>query len=328
MFQIRTIGKRFVVTKIAVIGGGCSAEAEVSRSSAAQVTQALERTFTVKYFELSQSIATELIDFAPSVVFPVLHGFPGEDGTVQGLLSILGYPFVGSDTNASVISINKALSKFYFDAAGLPVLPQVIVTQESLEADIIRVTESFGDRVVCKPMHGGSALGVVPLPSGGDVRKALTTSLVIDNTILVEPFVEGREITVGVLDLHHEQIEALPVTEILVAKDEWYDYTNRYTPGRSEHVIPADIDDTTTNALQTTAIRAHQSVGCRDLSRVDFILEPNGTFWVLEVNNIPGMTPTSLYPDAAQVHGISFQILAEKLVSSASRRGSDLGELK
>ena len=314
--------------KVAVIGGGCSAEAEVSRSSATQITVALKQNFTVEYFELSQRLAKELSDFAPDVVFPVLHGFPGEDGTVQGLLSVLGYPFVGSDTNASVISMNKALSKYYFEAAELPVLPQVIVSRGTLEADIDRINASFGDRVVCKPMHGGSALGVVPLPSGGDLKHALTTSLEVDNTILVEPFVEGREITVGVIELHNEQIEALPVTEILVAKDEWYDYTNRYTPGRSEHIIPAEIDEATTNAIQTTAIQAHQSVGCRDLSRVDFILEPSGTFWVLEVNNIPGMTPTSLYPDAAQVHGISFQALAEKLVSSASRRGPDLDELK
>ncbi|MYF01886.1 MAG: D-alanine--D-alanine ligase [Gammaproteobacteria bacterium] len=314
--------------RIAVIGGGCSAEAEVSRSSATQIKTALEQNFTVEYFELAHNLAKALADFAPDVVFPVLHGFPGEDGTVQGLLSVLGYPFVGSDTNASVVSMNKALSKYYFDAAGLPVLPQVIVTQGSLEADIDRIIASFGDRVVCKPMHGGSALGVVPLPLGGDLLHALTTSLEIDHSILVEPFVEGREITVGVLDLHNEQIEALPVTEILVAKDEWYDYTNRYTSGRSEHIIPAEIDEATANTLQTAAIRAHQSVGCRDLSRLDFILEPNGTFWVLEVNNIPGMTPTSLYPDAAQVHGISFQVLAEKLVSSASRRGPDLDELK
>lgn len=314
--------------KVAVIGGGCSAEAEVSRSSATQIKTALEQNFTVEYFELSNNLANALADFAPDVVFPVLHGFPGEDGTVQGLLAVLGYPFVGSDTNASVVSMNKALSKYYFDSVGLPVLPQVIVTQGSLEADIDRIVASLGDRVVCKPMHGGSALGVVPLPLGGDLRYALTTSLEIDHSILVEPFVEGREITVGVLDLHNEQIEALPVTEILVAKDEWYDYTNRYTPGRSEHVIPAEIDEATTNTLQTAAIRAHQSVGCRDLSRVDFILESNGTFWVLEVNNIPGMTPTSLYPDAAQVYGISFQVLAEKLVSSASRRGLDLDELE
>ena len=317
-----------MVVKIAVIGGGCSAEAEVSRSSAAQITTALNQNFTVEYYELSHNLAKELSDFAPDVVFPVLHGFPGEDGTVQGLLAVLGYPFVGSDMNASVVSMNKALSKYYFDSVQLPVLPQVIVKQDTLEEGMSHINSSFGNRVVCKPMHGGSALGVVPLPSGGDLRQALQTSLEIDHEVLVEPFVEGREITVGVLDLHHEHTEALPVTEILVAKNEWYDYTNRYTPGRSEHIIPAAMSDTTSEALKDAAVRAHQSLGCRDLSRVDFILEPSGQFWVLEVNNIPGMTPTSLYPDAAKVHGISFQVLAEKLVSSASRRGPDLIELK
>ena len=184
--------------KVAVIGGGCSAEAEVSRSSATQITVALKQNFTVEYFELSQRLAKELSDFAPDVVFPVLHGFPGEDGTVQGLLSVLGYPFVGSDTNASVISMNKALSKYYFVAAELPVLPQVIVTRGTLEADIDRINASFGDRVVCKPMHGGSALGVVPLPSGGDLTHALITSLDVDNPIVVAPVGAGRALTVGV----------------------------------------------------------------------------------------------------------------------------------
>ena len=181
------------VTKVAVIGGGCSAEAEVSRSSAAQISQALNQNFTVKYFELSQNIAIDLADLAPIVVFPVLHGFPGEDGTVQGLLAILGYPFVGSDMNASVISMNKALSKYYFHAAGLPVLPQVIVAQETLEADLTRVNAAFGDRVVCKPMHGGSALGVVPLASGGDLRAALTTALEIDDKVLSSLSSEGEK---------------------------------------------------------------------------------------------------------------------------------------
>lgn len=317
-----------MVAKVAVIGGGCSAEAEVSRSSATQVTLALKQNYSVEYFELSQNLVRELSDFTPDVVFPVLHGFPGEDGTVQGLLAVLGYPFVGSDMSASVVSMNKALSKYYFDSAGLPVLPQVIVSQSTLEAGISHVESSFGNSVVCKPMHGGSALGVVPLPTGGDLRQALHTSLEIDPEVLVEPFIAGREITVGVLDLHHEHAEALPVTEILVAKDEWYDYTNRYTPGRSEHVIPAPMDDSTRDSMKDVAVRAHQSLGCRDLSRVDFILEPSGEFWVLEVNNIPGMTPTSLYPDAAQAHGISFQELSEKFVSSAMRRGPDLNELR
>lgn len=315
------------MTTVAVIGGGCSAEAEVSRSSAAQITEALNQNFSVRYFELSPSIASDLSSFGPDVVFPVLHGFPGEDGTVQGALEILGFPFVGSAMKASAITMNKALTKYYLKSVGLRVLPQVTVRPRTLESDIKNVHSSFGDRVVCKPMHGGSALGVVPLSKGGDLRAALTTALDVDNEVLVEPFVTGREITVGVLDLHHEHIQALPITEILVAENEWYDYKNRYTPGCSEHVIPAPLDETTTDAIQSAAIRAHQSVGCRDFSRIDFILEPNGTFWLLEINNIPGMTATSLYPDAARVHGISFPILAEQLVCSAARRGPDLPEL-
>lgn len=316
-----------MVTKVAVIGGGCSVEAEVSRSSATQITNALKQSLDVKYVELSQSIAHDLSKFAPDVVFPVLHGFPGEDGTVQGLLEILGYPFVGSNSKASAITMNKALSKYYFNLAKLPVLPEETVCQDTIDFDIDRVRTKFGDRVVCKPMHGGSALGVVPLPDGGDLHAALTTSLKIDSEVMVEPFIAGREITVGVLDLHQEQIQALPVTEILVGKNEWYDYKNRYTPGRSEHVIPAKLNEASTSSIQDAAVRAHQSVGCRDFSRIDFLLEPDGRYWVLEVNNIPGMTPTSLYPDAAQVQGISFDELTQQLVHSAVSRGPDLPKL-
>ncbi|MDE0645334.1 MAG: D-alanine--D-alanine ligase [Gammaproteobacteria bacterium] len=311
-----------MVNRVAVLGGGWSVEAEVSRSSARQICSALEAKYDVSYIELTNALAQDLIEVDPQVVFPVLHGVPGEDGTVQGLLELMDYAFVGSDMVASVISMNKSFSKQQFRQYNLPILDEVLVTAKNLDEVLSQIHGKFSNGVVCKPIHGGSAVGVEIVPTGGNIRQAIENSLQFDDQVLVEPYVQGREITVGVLDLHDSTIQALPVTEILVAPNEWYDFTNRYAIGKSEHVIPAKIDNAITQELQEVAVLAHQSLGCRDFSRVDFLLEPSNRFWVLEVNNIPGMTPTSLYPDGARAIGIEFEDLTDKLVQSAIARGS------
>ena len=274
--------------KVAVIGGGSSHEAEVSRSSASQVATALEQNFDVRNMELTADIARDLAEFRPDVVFPVLHGSPGEDGTIQGLLTILEYPYVGCGMRASVLALDKAIAKQQFQAASVPVLDEIIVTKKNLKKALVEISERFLDRVVCKPRFQGSALGTSLLPNGGDVAAALRSGFRYDDYMLVEPFVLGREITVGVLDPHDQDARALPVTEILVAADEWYDYTNRYTPGRSRHVIPADVDPDVYLRLQEAAVGAHRALGAEDLSRADFVLEPSGDFWILEVNTMPG----------------------------------------
>lgn len=311
-----------MVSRVAVLGGGWSFEAEVSRSSARQICFALESKYAVSYTELTNALAQDLIEVDPHVVFPVLHGVPGEDGTVQGLLEIMDYPFVGSDMAASVISMNKWFSKQQFRQYNLPVLDEFLITKTNLDETSSQIRGKFSNGIVCKPIHGGSAVGIEIVPPGVDIRQAIENSLRFDDRILVEPYVQGREITVGVLDLHDATIQALPVTEILVAPNEWYDFTNRYAVGKSEHVIPAKIDKPLTKKLQQAAILAHQSLGCRDFSRVDFLLEPSNRFWVLEVNSIPGMTPTSLYPDGARANGIEFEELNDRLVQSAIARGS------
>ncbi len=309
--------------KVAVLGGGTSHEADISRSSASQIADALQSKCNVKYIELTPGIALELREFGPDVVFPVLHGAPGEDGTLQGLLDIIELPYVGCGLRASSLAMDKVLAKQQFRLCGLPVLQDVVVARSDIESGIERILQSFGDRVVCKPRYQGSALGITLLPQGGDIRDALLRGFKYDSSMLVEPFVQGREITVGVLDLHGTEPVALPVTEILVAENEWYDFVNRYTPGKSEHVIPAEVDSHTYKRLQDAAIGAHQALGCRDLSRADFVLEQTNDFWLLEVNSMPGMTPTSLYPDACRVHGIDLPELALQLVMSAHRRAGN-----
>lgn len=311
--------------RIAVLGGGNSAEAEVSRSSARAVCNALEQhnDFSIHPVELDANVAQNLAALSPQVVFPALHGPPGEDGTVQGLLEMLNLPYVGSGVQPSAFAMDKSVAKDLFRRAGLPVAEDRVYVAHTSAADrgatsiANDIMTSLGERVVIKPMQQGSALGVTPLPEGGDIAGAVEAAFELGNRILVEPFVVGKEITVGVLDLAGQDAQPHPVIEITTPNDEWYDYNNRYAPGASAHVIPAPIDDDLSKRLQQIALEAHQCLGLRDLSRADFILPPNNQPVLLEVNTLPGMTPTSLYPDGAQALGLDFPQLLRALVESA-----------
>lgn len=313
--------------KVAVLMGGPSAEAEVSRASAAEVAEALkQRGHDAHLLELDATTAQQLSALDPQVVFPALHGPPGEDGTVQGFLEILGYPYVGSGVHGSAVAMDKALAKAVFREHDLPVAEHIALASNADAAGAAEaVKRRFGDRVVVKPLGQGSAIGVTPLANGGDLQPALEAALSYGGGALIEPYVLGREITVGVLDLEGEPAQALPVIEIRTATDQWYDFHNRYTVGSSEHIIPADLSDTTTAALQDIALNAHQSLGLKDLSRADFIVTDSEEIVLLEVNTLPGMTPTSLFPDGARAIGISFPELMERLVISALKRAGRSG---
>lgn len=307
---------------VAVIAGGASAEAEVSRSSAAEVVEALRRRHTtVTLLELDDGLADGLADAEPEVVFPVLHGPPGEDGTLQGFLETLGYPYVGSDVHGSALGMDKYASKALFRAAGLPVLDDLLVRPDDDVREATAAIEArFRDGVVVKPGGQGSALGTTPMPDGGDVSQAIADAMRFGGPVMIEPFAAGREITIGVLDLEGEPPVTWPAIEILTAAGEWYDYENRYTPGQSEHVVPAPMTDETHDELQRIALAGHRALGLRDLSRADFIVTDDEEIWLLEINTIPGMTPTSLYPDGARAAGYDFESLVDALVRSAFRR--------
>lgn len=308
---------------VAVLMGGPSAEAAVSRVSAAEVGKGLEaRGHRVSLLELDGSTAAALLALQPDVVFPALHGPPGEDGTVQGFLELLGYPYVGSDVHGSAVAMDKSLAKAVFRRAGLPVTDDLVIAAgaDPDHADA-EIRQRLGDRVVIKPLRQGSAIGVTRVANGGALREALETALAFGHGVLVEPYVLGREITVGVLDLHADKPCALPVIEIRTASDEWYDYTNRYTVGKSEHIIPAPLEDEINRDLQSIALQAHEGLGLRDLSRADYIVTDTDEIALLEVNTLPGMTPTSLFPDGARAMGMDFPTLMDALVRSAHRRG-------
>jgi D-alanine-D-alanine ligase len=310
------------MTLVAVLMGGPSAEAEVSRTSAREVAAALERAgHTAERVELDQSAADRLRTLAPDVVFPALHGPPGEDGTVQGFLEILGLKYVGSDVHGSAVAMDKAIAKSVFSRAGLPIADDLLfAANTAVDVAEAEILSTLGDRVVIKPLSQGSAIGVTPIANGGDLKEGLANALALGDGILVEPYVLGREITVGVLDLSGQAATPFPVIEIRTASDEWYDFKNRYAAGGSEHVIPAPMTAALTAELQSIAVRAHEALGLRDLSRADFIVTDSDEIVLLEVNTLPGMTPTSLYPDGARAIGLSFEELVDALVKSALSR--------
>ena len=312
--------------RIAVLAGGNSAEAEVSRSSAGGIAQALRRSsHEVAVIEIDRELVSALRAFAPDVVFPMLHGPPGEDGTVQGLLAMLGLPFVGSGVQGCAAAMDKYVAKALFRAEGLKVVEDVLIAPgASADAAAELVHDKLGERVVVKPRRQGSALGVTLLPEGGDVVGPLREALEFGGGALVERFVTGREATVGVLDEHGRDPVALPVIEITVASGEWYDYDNRYTPGKSQHIVPADFPQTCHDRMADIALRAHRCLGLRDLSRADFVVGED--IHLLEVNALPGMTATSLYPDACRAVDVEFAELAERLTLSALRRGPERTE--
>ena len=316
---------------IAVVEGGPSSEAEVSRSSAEGVAQALtSASHRVTRFTLGPALAEELRNARPDVVFPVVHGTIGEDGCLQGLLEVLELPYVGSGVLASALAADKIAAKLVFRAGGLPVAEDCVVGRgEDLAESALAVRRLLGRAIVVKPQAQGSAIGVTRVredASDAEVVRALELALSFDARVLCERFVVGREVTCGVLDAaSFGEARAFPPTEIVAKLADFYDFRSRYGTGGSQHVCPADLDVDVVVEVQRVALSAHRALGCRDLSRADFVVgdgpDPKRVT-LLEVNTIPGMTPTSLYPEAARVAGISMEALCEGLARVAHARGA------
>lgn len=305
---------------IVVVCGGTSAEAEVSRVSGQKVFEALREKYEHTYLvELNASLPLELAKIRATLVFPILHGPPGEDGSLQGMLEVLGIPYVGSGVLASALAINKPYAKRLFEANGLRTAPEVLVHQgDDLESAVRRITELIGGNVVVKPSSQGSALGVSFPANERELKYAIEVARGFGGAVLVEKRFRGKEITVGILDDH--TLQALPVIEIRTPEDTWYDFEHRYTPGLSDHIIPASLPEPQYSMAQDMAMRAHRVLGCRHLSRADFVAPENEIPILLEINTLPGMTPTSLYPDAANAVGITFVDLVDRLVLAALPR--------
>jgi D-alanine-D-alanine ligase len=314
---------------VAVIQGGPSTEAEVSRASARGVAAALEESgHRVVRLELDAFLSESLRTGGFDVVFPVVHGAVGEDGCLQGLLEVLELPYVGSGLLASALAMHKRVARILFERAGLPAARGLAVSragQASARVAAERARQEIGARLVVKPSAHGSALGVARLDETAtpdEVARAIEAAWAMDEFAIVEHFARGREVTCGVLELEHAL--ALPPTEILSPNDPFYTYEARYAPGRSVHVCPAKLPPTILARVQQVAVAAHAALGCRDLSRIDFVVgdvdDPDAVT-LLEVNTLPGMTATSLYPEAAGVHGLPMPMLCDALATRAHTRG-------
>jgi len=313
--------------KVAVVQGGPSSEAEVSRASARGVAQALERAgHRVVTHELDSFLPELLRTGGFDVVFPVVHGAFGEDGCLQGLLEILGLPYVGSPVLASALAMNKVAARAMFALAGLPIAEGRSYARGGRAREAAEAARrDLGARLVVKPASHGSAIGVsrieavAPIDS---VVEAIESAWALGDVALVEHFARGREVTCGVIE--RGGCEAFPPTEIEAPSDPFYNFEARYAPGRSVHTCPARLPPAVTEAVQKAAVAAHQALGCRDLSRVDFVVGDDDSaeqLTLLEVNTLPGMTPTSLFPEAAERHGIPMWDLCDALVIRAHARG-------
>jgi D-alanine-D-alanine ligase len=317
-----------VTLKVAVICGGPSSEADVSRKSADGVVAALRTAgHSVTRFELDASLASALLAANPDVVFPITHGTVGEDGCLQGLLEVLNLRYVGCGVLASALAADKPFSKLVWRTHGLPVTDELVVARHDDTSRAAKhARERLGAAVVVKPAHGGSSFGVhriteeQPLDA---LQSALDQVLAEDEQALVEPLLRGLEITCGVLDLPPGPPQALPPTLIVPKLGEFYDFASKYAPGGSQHVCPAPLKPDTLASVQEYAVRAHRAIGARDLSRVDFFVDERQSpaqLTILEINTLPGMTATSLYPEASGVMGYPFPTLCDRLVTAAYAR--------
>ncbi len=252
----------------------------------------------------------------PDLVFVVLHGKYGEDGTIQGLLDLLNVPYTGSGVLASSLAMDKGMTKRIFTSAGIRT-PECVEfsTKRGVpgEQELLQAVGTLAYPLIVKPSRQGSTIGMTKITEASQLHPAVTEAALYDSQIVVERFIEGTELTVAVLG--NEEAYALPVIEIVPNKG-FYDYEAKYTPGATEEIVPARIGEEDTKRVQSIAVAAHKALGCSGASRVDFILSA-GEMYALEVNTIPGMTPTSLLPRAAEAAGISFSSLLDRIVEYA-----------
>jgi D-alanine-D-alanine ligase len=306
------------VHRVAVLMGGRSAEREVSLNTGTQVAGALtERGYDVVTVDTGAPGFIEAIQAArPDVVFIALHGRFGEDGTIQGLLELLDLPYVGSGVLASALAMNKVQSKHIYDAAGLHT-PAYEVVRRGEPFDVDALTASLGPKTVVKPANEGSSVGMTIVPEPALLAEAIEFAFEHDPLVLVERFEAGTEVTIGVLG--NDELMALPTLEI-VPVNAFYDYESKYVPGMSRHIIPAGVSEEARVECQRLAVEAHRVLGCAGMSRSDTIVTPEGEVFLLETNTIPGMTKTSLLPDAAAAAGIPFPELCDLLVGLGIER--------
>ena len=301
--------------KIAVVVGGPSTEAEVSRRTGAAIADALtKKGYHIETIELvPKEFAKTLTEKGIDIVFNALHGRYGEDGVIQGLCEMMGLPYTGPGVMASAVGMNKVMSKAAFQGAGIATAPfaYYFATQdrEAIAADI---EQRFDLPVVIKSSGQGSSIGTVIVQTKEELRPALEEAFKYSASLVAEAFIDGDEFTVAVMD-----DVAFPVIQIVSSTGK-YDFYSKYAPGVAKHLCPAPISPELTTEMQDLALNVFHLCHCSGVSRVDIMTDKEGHPFVLEINTVPGMTATSLVPDAARAMGMSFEDLCEKILLEAS----------
>lgn len=301
---------------IGVLMGGCSSEREISLKSGTAIYNALKNCGChVSALDITSEDEGEILSLVKNagidVAFIALHGRLGEDGTIQSILEKAKIPYTGSGVAASRLALNKVSAQNVFKKNNIPIPDYVVIHKEDAGDPEKLLGRLSGLPVVVKPANQGSSIGISLVKDNPDLNAALKLAFQYDDEILVERYIVGRELTVGILDK-----TPLPVIEIK-PKGTFFDFTSKYQPGMAEHIVPAAIPPQVARVVQDFALKAHQSLGCRHLSRVDVLLDKENHPYVIEINTIPGFTATSLLPDAAKHAGLDFAQLCLKLVGLA-----------
>jgi D-alanine-D-alanine ligase len=302
---------------VGVLMGGLSGEREVSLRSGQNCLRALlDRGYRAVAVDAVRDVANRIDEAGVEVAFLALHGRYGEDGTIQGLLEVMGIPYTGSGVLASALGMNKIAAKKIVLSTGLPTPAYCeIASDESALAAAGRIEADLGLPVMIKPVEEGSSLGVTKCGAAGDLIASIERGRADYGVLFAERFVPGREITVGVLQRGGAP-EALPILE-LVPRNEFYDYEAKYTEGMTEFILPARLRAKDYAEAERVAVAAFTAIGCRGYARVDMMVDEAGVPWFVELNTLPGMTDTSDLPAQARAAGISYEELVETILLTA-----------
>ena len=309
--------------RVLIIAGGLTHERDVSVRSGRRVANSLAtQGFEVQVVDFDQNLPDVVRGFAPDVVWPLVHGSIGEDGSLQTLLESFGVRYVGSTPAQAMLATHKPTAKALVGAAGIDTpgwvtFPQLLFRQLGAQRVLSAIEPSLTFPLVIKPSSGGSALGMSRATDSAELRSAMVDAFAYDENVMIERFIEGRDVAVSVLDLEDGPC-ALPPVEITTDTGN-YDYEARYTTDSASYFVPARLTEDELADVQAAALQIHALLGLRDLSRIDFVLDGNGNCWFIDANVSPGMTDTSLFPQAADAEGSFDEVCAAIVRYVASR---------
>ncbi len=310
--------------KIGVLCGGLSNERDVSLRSGKNCLEALKRLGyqNAELVDVDRNIAETLKQKNIEIAYIALHGKYGEDGCIQGLLEILGIPYTGSGVQASSVAMDKAVTKNILKTYKIPVIDSITVY---LSKDLCNFNSNLDYPVMVKPLSEGSSIGMTKVNQPQDLIEAVDEAAKFKTGVMIEKYINGKSLTVGVLDLPNDTI-ATPILEFKT-KTEWYDYEAKYTEGMTQFILPAEINDNLTKNIQNLSIDVHKIIGAKGMSRVDFIIDENNNPFVIEINTIPGMTDLSDLPAQANSMGISYDNLVAIILNSSLLKQKNSGML-